>query len=362
MEWVKFVGGYYEIGYQLGYWWTKELRRIRQYPAGRNFMEKMGSHYKGWLGSGWSDSYLPLFSNVLMHFPEIIEEIAGMSQGARDGGMETSLLDMFGLAMGETDEQKLSCTSFVVKTKAGHLMAHNEEECQRFPLVCAKVSLKTKDENITFVSVSYPFQLLGSCVGMSKHLAFQGNSIGCMDQHEMLMQTWANRIPKTIFSRKLLEMKGYKEVVSLYKNFHSTLPNHQYLMAGNKAFSLEIRPILNPAHAEADKQLMVNPIGTDGHLQTNHFHHSEGIDLRWRWGSFCKESQLRWLMLEHYFRKHSVINPDGAMEVLKLMQFRYAKTTSASFVIQQTRNRFSMQGIYYFLGKPMVIKPVSLVA
>ena len=173
LGWHDLNGDNYEVGYQLGHEWGRRLASNADYW--RFWKRRIGRELS------WNRRQMHLLlANVVRAFPAIAEEIDGMARGGCDAGLRTSFLDVFACALGEMTAAH--CTSVVAATDGGILLGHNEEDGRHgwlCPLLFARVRLKIGNgAYVKFVSVSYPFQLLGSSAGTNGHIAFQGNSFG----------------------------------------------------------------------------------------------------------------------------------------------------------------------------------------
>jgi hypothetical protein len=242
MECVNFEGNYAKIGEELGFWWGKYFKEIQNQKLYKK--HPICKKYVKWLQGGdlWEDKFSPLLNNVIMLFPEVIEEINGITRGVRKAKWDKiSFLDIFAFCLAETGVRNYNCSSIILKDNGGLLIAHNDEEETIYPLLLSKVKLTNNLTYKTFISISYPFQLFGSAAGMNSNFAFQGNSIGCYNRK--LRYRWADSIPKTILSRKMLELETIDEIEELFRQHNSTLPNHHYIAFRDKAFSISMRPL-----------------------------------------------------------------------------------------------------------------------
>jgi len=270
---LRLKGDNFEIGRGLGRYWGDYFGNLNKISK-RN--ECLYGKYKDWLQDSEIDEGRGRFlTNMVQHFPALFDELVGMNVGINESniGFNTSLFGLFTCWLGETDEEYLNCSgcsTVLLPIKNGFYLAHSDEESddkfKQLPLVVADVSLETDDKHAHFISISHPFQLFGSAVGMNHNLAFQGNSITYNEEiSRKLEKTWEKRIPKTVFTRMMLEMSGIKEIKALYNNYGSTLPNHHYVVFRDKAYSIEVKPT-------DKKELIVCEMeGEEAYIHTNHF-------------------------------------------------------------------------------------------
>lgn len=286
---LKLKGDNSEIGRGLGKFWGDYFGNLDK----RNESNKiLYNKYSDWLQDDEIDEGRGRFlTNMVQHFPALFHELVGMNVGINESkiGFKTSLFGLFTCWLGETDEE-YACSSVLQPIKNGFFLAHSDEESdeevKQCPLVVAKISLKTADKTSHFISISHPFQLLGSAVGMNRNFAFQGNSIGYNEEISgKLQKTWYKRIPKTVFTRMMLEMSSIDEIEALYKNFGSTLPNHHYVVFSDKAYSIEVRP-------SAKKELIIFELeGDKPHIHSNHF--LNGDSRRWAYGDKYEQESIQ---------------------------------------------------------------------
>jgi len=268
---IMLSGNHFEIGRNLGKFWGDYFSRMDKRDKRNN---DHFNNYKEWLTNDKTRKRnIGLLKNMGKHFPALLHELIGMNIGINESkklGFRSSLYGLFTCWLAESDIISFSeyngCSSAIFPTKNGFPLAHSDEYEEQFPLLVADISLKKARKTIRFISISHPFQLLGSAAGMTTRFAFQGNSIGCSkDKFEKLRETWPERIPKTVFTRMMLEMASINEIKSLYRNYSSTLPNHHYVVFRDKAYSIEIRP-------SDSKELRVKELRGKGlHIHTNHF-------------------------------------------------------------------------------------------
>jgi len=244
-SWVSFEGTNYDVGHDLGRWWARRLTALEESDAGAKYLRSKDGFMPEWLTSAsWSkwceekEFFWPLLETTAHAFPEIIEEIEGMTAGARAGGLEASFLGVFWTALGETATERPHCSSLILPGPDRMFLAHNEEWTEKSPLCFADVKMPSG----RFRSISYPFQLLGSVAGATESFAFQGNSIGSGDHLTRIRKDWAGRVPKTFLTRKMLDAGSTEDVRKLYQKHRSILPSHHFVCASDEAISIEVRP------------------------------------------------------------------------------------------------------------------------
>ncbi|MDO9326102.1 MAG: hypothetical protein Q7T80_14220, partial [Methanoregula sp.] len=244
-HWLTFEGTHFEIGYQLGKYWISRIQSLSDVPDGTEFLEKYT--YIKWLNDPWNKEHEPLLGYFLEHFPDLVEELSGMVQGINDygGKIRTTFPTLFGLLLGEVDEEVFGCSTIAYRFGSETLLAHNEEDEKfRFPLCFARVRIESDQGNKEFLSVSHPFQLFGSSAGATPSFAFTGNSIKMDKQRKARIRgSLRCRVPKTVLSRLMLEQDGIPAVKRLLRSHHSTLPNHWFVVDNKSIWSVQLRPL-----------------------------------------------------------------------------------------------------------------------
>jgi len=354
MKWVRISGNRRLVGYKVAMEWGRLLRNRTKYWNYRR------AEINKEIGCAWRDDMLPLLQCAVIHFPEVIEEVAGMTQGAIEAGFDTSFPNVFAYALGETADlaERPHCSSMVVRTPDGMVLGHNEEwyekrvkgvdwSLQLVPLLFSDVRLRQKSgHTFRFASVSYPFQLLGSAAGMNSALAFQGNSIGFAAHAQDLMATWNKRVPKTFFTRLMLEMKSIGEVESLYRRFHSTLPNHHYVCDARQAYSLDIKPVTqSPLPNKAP--LRVKLIHTVD-VHANDFLSKDRPFWRWETKEGRDDSSERYQELNELVRSNALKDERSVFLALEKLAQGHPEQTLATIVISARRGNFSCRAKPYF--------------
>ncbi len=359
-NYLEIKGSNYEIGYAAGKYWGKYFKQCRKRYSRQKERNKRQviDKYIDWLSCSWKNEFAPLLRNTAQYFPEIISEIAGMEKGVTDSGLKTSFVNIFSLCLGETGDAAYHCSSIVAKTKYGYVMGTNDEDCTVDPLLFAKVYLKDGKFYKKFVSVSHPFQLFGSAAGMNMHIAFQGNSIGFSTEvYNKLKSTWSCRIPKTVLSRKILDLHSIDEIKQLIQSCHCTLPNHHYIIAHDSAFSVDVIPKLGNISCSNGNSVKITKI-KDRHFHTNHFltgnwsqRQSALPDEKWEWScnDDLKNSKDRYKKLADRLEKRKgLLEIKDIKEILLSLAKEYKKFTSASLLFEM-HDRFAFcESFFYF--------------
>lgn len=305
---IRIEGNNYEVGVEIGRYWgayfslLKKAIRMHLGQSHRTLFKA----YEKYLKDSRKDT-APLLKNVEEYFPEIYDEIKGILKGVNeyknDLGFKTEMGGLFACILGETDESYNTycggCSTVVFKDENGHYMIHSDENDIIYPLVLANVTLCLHKNKRNFISVSHPFQLFGSAVGLNEEFVFQGNSIPCSEEvfnEREVPYKNKKRMPKTILSRKLLDLNTPEQARILYNQHPSTLPNNHILITKKGGYSLKIKPSDNVIASLEDINLKKQKL----FCHTNHFKHED--DKKWSHNE-NKESKARLAALERCVRK-----------------------------------------------------------
>lgn len=333
MKIIKLNGNNFEIGRKLGKFWGDYFGVLDQrIPVKRHLYYD----YREWLQDNEIDNARgTLLKNMTCQFPHLYDELVGMNVGINESsiGFKTSLFGLFTCWLAESD----LCSSVVLKTSNGYFLAHSDEYDGQYPMLVADVSLDVEGKTKYFHSVSHPFQLLGSAVGMNQNFAFQGNSIGYnKDTLKKLQASWDKRIPKTVFTRMMLEMSSIEEIKAIYQKNSSTLPNHHFVVFPEMAYSVEVKP-------DNGNGVAVQKLKNYLQVHTNHF--LEDTSGAWEDKDF-KESKTRYSCLE------TVMKGVNASEQIQEKFIKFLKTYKQDGEILEKRT----SGVFFFTiqnGKPL---------
>ncbi len=345
---IQLEGNNFEIGRGLGKYWGDYFTKLnKEIPCQRHLYYD----YREWLqDTNIDEDRGKLLTDMVRQFPSLFDELVGMTIGINESkiGFEVTIFGLFTCWLAETD----LCSSVVLKTSDGYFLAHSDEYDGQYPMVVADVSLEVKKGKTKyFHSVSHPFQLLGSAVGMNQNFAFQGNSIGCnKDTLKKLQASWDKRIPKTVFTRMMLEMSTIDEIEAIYQKYPSTLPNHHYVIFPDKAYSVEVIP-------DSDKGVEKQKLNNDIHVQTNHF--LSNTSKKWQCSGF-EESKTRRRELG------STMNGVNTAEQVQEKFIKFLKTykqegeilvkrTSGSFFFTVQKDKPLSCEVHLFYGKKEII-------
>lgn len=228
---IKVVGDNHTIGWELGRYWgnyfaSLNIRRKKHSWGNEKLHKQLYCKYRDWLTADRKELEL-VRNKIRLQFPDLWEEVVGQYEGLQNSDLsfakDITLNGLLSCVLAEADEA--ACSTTVLFSESGYTMVHSDEYDKTSPLVAADIVLSGIDGNKPFFSISHPFQLFGSAAGINATFAVQGNSIGCTAKIRKMAQ---QNIPKTIISRKILEMDRPEEAANLYRTHPCSLPNHHF--------------------------------------------------------------------------------------------------------------------------------------
>lgn len=302
---IRLEGDNRTIGMELGRYWGNyfsalSISRPHRGVGMKPYHKRLSYKYEKWLKEDRND-LAKIRAKVEKTFPDIWEEVIGYHEGLCASGFDcqTTLGGLFSCIVAEADES--ACSTVVLSTDNGYTMVHSDEYDDTAPLVVADVVLHGMEGEKRFVSISHPFQLFGSAAGLNGFFAVQGNSIGCKSKFRKLAQ---QNLPKTIFSRKLLEKTSPQEAAHLYEQHPCSLPNHHLFIANEAVYSLKVR-LAQSAAGKCNKITLdvVDLEAGETFCHTNHFQDENIKKSPWIYEGNERESPERLHALKETVKK-----------------------------------------------------------
>ena len=364
-HWLTFEGTHFEIGYQLGKYWISRIQSLSHEPHGKEFLEKYT--YIKWLNDPWNKEHEPLLGYFLEHFPDLVEELSGMVQGINDygGKIRTTFPTLFGLLLGEVDEEVFGCSTIAYHSGNETLLVHNEEDEKfRFPLCFARVRIKSDQGNKEFLSVSHPFQLFGSSAGATPSFAFTGNSIKMDRQRKArICESLRCRVPKTVLSRLMLEQDGIPAVKRLLGAHHSALPNHWFVVDTKNIWSAQLLPLAYENPSPKSQMIWVR-VKEAIAFHTNHFQGLTKSYTTWSCNkAYQKESEKRLkklISLQASEKDCSAVGLRNVLLSLRNSSKPLERNTAATILFKVNPKEVMGNADSYFNGEIDVIGPCSI--
>jgi len=293
---IKLEGDNRTIGMELGRYWGNyfsalTITRRHEKGGGNRYHKRISQQYGGWLKQARNDLD-KIRAKVQKALPDLWEEIVGFHEGLCTSRFDCrttpTLGGLFSCIVAEADES--ACSTVILSTEDGYTMVHSDEYDDTVPLVVADVVLHGMEGEKRFISISHPFQLLGSAAGLNGSFAVQGNSIGCISKFRKLAK---ENLPKTVLSRKMLEKTSPQEAAHLYEQHPCSLPNHHLFITNEAVYSLKAR--LRQSAGERNKiTLDVVDLGVgETFCHTNHFQDEDTKESPWVYEDSEEESPER---------------------------------------------------------------------
>ncbi len=226
---IEVSGDNYEVGYQIGKKFKKQIAKTVKIPeivATEHKLFKIGYFEK------LSSKYFP-YANK--YFPDIINEIKGIADGANQDFEKIWLLNVEEVIF---DRYFDKCTTIVARTTNNRIIVgHNEDFHKDFldNMAMIKVSL---NNGVDFLSLIFTGMLAGSSISINSSGITQIiNSVSHNDTRI--------GIPKNFIARKALEAKGINEILS-YLKIKERASGYSYnLIKDNEVYCIETSAVQN---------------------------------------------------------------------------------------------------------------------
>jgi hypothetical protein len=175
------------------------------------------------------------------------------------------------------------------------------------------------------------------------------------ERTEDVMGSLNGRVPKTVFSRLMLEKQDLTTIKRLLTRYHACIPCHWYIATRANIKSAEIKPRI-AAEGGKNSQLKLCDIPERTHCHTNHF--QRGASSWWSWSKNEQdESKKRLETLRRFARSVGVYrNANLCMTTLRepLERLRVCmrkQSTSATIILGVSRSETRVETFDHFEGK-----------
>jgi len=229
-DFLEVSGSYKQIGFQIGKTFGKNIREVirRRKDWHSGLMAALESKE----GKQFSDKLLEISRK---HFPHIVDEIAGMADGA---GLAFNAMWCMSIKseLGALDKDDLGCSSIFYKDENSMRLFHNEDGSTDYKDLMFVVQV-TPPSGVSFVSLVYPGIITGNGPSMNdKGIIQTTNYIGSTKSEIGL--------PRYIIGRAILEAETVEEAAAIASITPRAYPYHHHIgsMAEKKYYSVETIP------------------------------------------------------------------------------------------------------------------------
>ncbi|MCK5148961.1 hypothetical protein KAR48_19555, partial [bacterium] len=227
---LEIIGSYREIGYQIGHVFKKNIkeiisRRIEWHSGLINILKSRE-------GRMLSDK---LFELSQKHFPNVIEEIKGMADGA---GIHFDDIWAINIKseLGAVIKEPPGCSSIFVKDDKNMWLFHNEDGHTAYKDIMFTIKV-TPPSGVSYISMVYP----GTITGNGPSL----NSRGIVQTTNYIGSTKSEiGLPRYVLGRAILEAKDLNEAIQIATFEPRAYPYHHHLasFAEKRYTSIETIP------------------------------------------------------------------------------------------------------------------------
>ncbi|MCG2717925.1 MAG: C45 family peptidase [Nanoarchaeota archaeon] len=286
ISYIEVSGTNYEIGFGIG-----ECLKEKLIPYNQD-RQKFYYNYSKNSKFSLDKKTKEIEKIILKYFPQYLEELKGIADGATIPLKDIILLCNEETMMNTVNEK---CTTLAYKGKKVFL-GHNEDWAPGYEgnLYVVKASPK---KGASFISMAYLGALAGSSVAMNEYgITFSGNS---------LLKGLQRGIPKNIILRSQIEAKTLKEFERLATFQPRAIPNHS--MAVDKKgniISVEVR---------LKKHSVIYTKGP--YVHTNHTIHEKMLDLEEL--PLGNSTKNRYLTAMSYVQKNKTLDEELMKKILR---------------------------------------------
>jgi len=241
---LEISGNYREIGYAIGSMFKREIqlvlsRRNNWFQKIRDYAEKD------------PDNLAQLFQiQAETHYPDLMEELRGMSSGAEIAFNDLFLLNIHAeisarmASLSETESP--GCSTIYWQADGQKLLFHNEDGHQAYQGLMFMVKA-TLPSGVTVLTLTYPGFLMGNGPALNSHGIFQTTNF--ISARECRIG-----IPRYFLGRAVLEAKTLEEAIRIVTRPERAFAYHHNLgsVLEKKIYSVEVTPdsfqIIEPGH------------------------------------------------------------------------------------------------------------------
>lgn len=295
-DYLEVEGSYYEIGFQTGRLFRKNIREVIR--RREKWHHRLMSIYDTREGKVFADE---LHRLTHKHFPWILDEIEGMAAGA---GLDFKAVWVMCIKS-EIDawqEPNPGCSTICVKDDKHFWLYHNEDGHAAYGDLMFMVRV-TPPSGVTYLSMVYPGIITGNGPTMNDRGIIQTtNYIGSVHPEV--------GIPRYIIGRAVLEAKTLEEAVQVATTEPRAHPFHHNLAGIEEDRYLSVETI-------PGKHQVKEPKGV--YFHTNHLVFEQTRDYPYRHKQYTNSSSLsRYEVLEEKLRdvKSSDLKPEDPVRIL----------------------------------------------
>jgi len=212
---LEIKGSYKEIGYQVGQVFKKNIKEIINSRS--EWHSGLINILKSRKGRKLSAKLLELSQK---HFPNVVEEIKGMADGA---GIHLDHIWAINIKseLGVLEKEPPGCSSIFVKDDKNMWLFHNEDGHTAYKDIMFTIKV-TPPSGVSFISMVYP----GTITGNGPSL----NSRGIVQTTNYIGSTKSEiGLPRYVIGRAILEAKDLKEAIQIATFEPRAYPYHHHL-------------------------------------------------------------------------------------------------------------------------------------
>ncbi len=184
-----------------------------------------------WLSKIDQEKYKKIKKITEKKFPELIEELKGMSEGANIPFETILKFNIKELIPRKINKHPIDedCTTLTLKNENNTIIAHNEDGNRHADLFIYKGTLPS---GIKVLGTGYPGQLIGFATTItSNEIYFSANTLSCRET--------GIGIPKRFITRKAIEYENIQELLKFLKKINRAQGQNYTIHQKEETYNLE---------------------------------------------------------------------------------------------------------------------------
>ena len=293
---LEIKGSYREIGYQIGHVFRKNIKEIisrrSEWHSGLINILNSGE------GRKFSDKLLEISQK---HFPNVIEEINGIADGA---GIHFDHIWAMNIKseLGAVKKEPPGCSSIFVKDDKNMWLFHNEDGHTAYKDIMFTIKVNPPS-GVSYISMVYPGIITGNGPSL--------NSRGIVQTTNYIGSTKSEiGLPRYVIGRAILEAKDLKEAIQIATFEPRAYPYHHNLAGFDEKRYASVETI---PHASEVK----HPDGV--YFHTNHLLCENTKDYQFQDQEYKNSSSLsRYIVINDKLNqlKTNNVQPDSMLSIL----------------------------------------------
>jgi len=296
---LRIDGDHRAIGFAMGFHFGNEIRQVLQ--ERQVWFQRLQAHATG-AGAAY---FAELRRQAERHFPQLMEELRGMADGAHLPFDDLFLLNVkaeIGARLAGSEVKDPGCSSVYLVRDGQRTLIHNEDGHKAFAENMFLLQA-TPPSGVSFTVLVYPGTLPGNGPGINARGIIQTtNFIAARDSQA--------GVPRYFLNRAVLEAESLDDAVARATFAPRAFAYHHNLasVTENRLISLEVTP---------RRHSVVEPLTP--YIHTNHLLHETTRDFPQDEDYVASSSRSRYEVIRAAIQRHGGPDPLAADDVLNIL-------------------------------------------